>query len=198
MNAQHYLIWRGHKSYNQSPVLGSSQYFANINNTSLNYLVDKSLSNAIIISLGQIYSCGNNDVRIVMVFDVDCWTPHWAGYRLYFPYTFTTWYSNLRPLWVWYVKKKKKTDNQLVLICICYITSTNNFHIFVCWYCLFSTQAFLFPYFEKIISCEGDCPFEYHVIVQFIISSTESVFSHCLNLLPLSYIKFSVHGEVCF
>ena len=41
-----------HNSYNQSPILGSSQYFANIIDASLNCLIDKSLSNIIIISLG--------------------------------------------------------------------------------------------------------------------------------------------------
>lgn len=39
-------------SYDQSPTWDSSQYLANINNASLNYHVDKSLSNIIIISLG--------------------------------------------------------------------------------------------------------------------------------------------------
>lgn len=47
VNAQYYIIGVCHNSYNQSPVLGSPQYFANMN---LIYLGDKSLSNIIIIS----------------------------------------------------------------------------------------------------------------------------------------------------
>lgn len=51
-NAQYCIIWMRHNSYNQTPILGSSQYFANVSNASLIYLVDKSLSNIIIISVG--------------------------------------------------------------------------------------------------------------------------------------------------
>lgn len=88
----------------------------------------------------------------------------------------------------------KKQNQQLVLICISYIISTNNF-IFVCLYCLLITSAqlstWVFWVFFLILKrlytmkdlYERDCPFEYPIIVQFIISFNRI---HFLSLFELA------------
>lgn len=188
----------GGNSYNQSPALGSFLYLANTHSTSLNYVVDKPLS-TIITSLRWTYSCGNNDRHIVRVFDVTADCP-----PVYFPYTFTRWYYNWRPLWNWYVKSKNR---QLVSICISYVTSIiKSFsYLFVFMLpvnnrCPIFYSGILFPltlkrFYIWRIYMKEIAPLSIILLSSLSFHLTESIFSHCLNLLPLLYTKFMFVAE---